>query len=98
MCDDQCTIIGSPHSDIDECIPIMVVWVHVNKTDNIKHTVFNTDIDECSTNGGLGLCQQNCTNTIGSYFCSCNSGYTLGDNQSSCIGKILATCVMINAR
>ena len=32
------------------------------------------DIDECST---TFPCSQNCTNTLGSFQCSCNSGYTL---------------------
>ena len=33
-----------------------------------------TDIDECSGNSG---CNQVCTNLIGSYYCSCNTGYVL---------------------
>ena len=43
------------------------------------------DIDECSTN--KGNCSQLCTNTVGSYFCSCQSGYLLGANNQSCNGK-----------
>ena len=40
----------------------------------IKKLVF-IDIDECiSDNGG---CDLNCTNTDGSYYCSCNDGYIL---------------------
>ena len=35
------------------------------------------DINECQPNGGLGPCSQICTNTIGSFNCSCNTGYTL---------------------
>ena len=46
------------------------------------------DIDECIANGVLGPCQQNCTNTIGSYFCNCSSGCIFGTNESVCIGKI----------
>ena len=34
------------------------------------------DVNECSLNAGLGYCQQKCTNTVGSYNCSCNTGYT----------------------
>lgn len=45
------------------------------------------DINECLQNGGLGPCQQMCTNTNGSFFCSCRAGYMLGFNQSECIGK-----------
>ena len=42
------------------------------------------DIDECTA--GTHQCAQNCQNTIGSYICSCNDGYTLGDNGRDCIG------------
>jgi tolkin protein len=44
--------------------------------------VFFTDRDECAIdNGG---CQHVCKNTIGSYQCSCHSGYTLHDNGHDC--------------
>ena len=40
------------------------------------------DTDECST---ANNCEQNCTNTIGSYECSCMPGYTLEPDLISCI-------------
>eukprot|EP00731_Ephydatia_muelleri_P031796 Em0023g303a len=40
------------------------------------------DINECLTNNGG--CSQNCTNTIGSYYCSCNKSYVLGSDGHSC--------------
>eukprot|EP00731_Ephydatia_muelleri_P031789 Em0023g296a len=40
------------------------------------------DIDECLTN--IGGCAQNCTNTIGSYYCSCNKSYVLGSDGHAC--------------
>ena len=43
------------------------------------------DINECLPNGGLGPCAQNCTNTIGSFYCSCLPGYTL--SGYACNGK-----------
>lgn len=39
------------------------------------------DLNECDP---PGLCSQNCTNTKGSYFCSCNDGYLLEPNKHSC--------------
>ena len=36
---------------------------------------FSADINECLPNEGLGPCAQNCTNTIGSFQCSCQLGY-----------------------
>ena len=53
-----------------------------------NYWVPHPDIDECIPNCGLGPCQQNCTNTIGSYFCSCSSGYNFVANESVCIGKV----------
>eukprot|EP00731_Ephydatia_muelleri_P012416 Em0006g1310a len=42
------------------------------------------DTNECASNGGLGPCQQICTNTVGSHYCSCLPGYTLSANGNSC--------------
>ena len=41
------------------------------------------DIDECAadTDG----CDQGCTNTDGSFECSCNSGYTLSGDGMTCV-------------
>ena len=43
------------------------------------------DINECETaNGG---CEQMCSNTIGSFACSCDVGYRLDSNGLNCSGK-----------
>ena len=58
---------------------------HTNST-VMKMTLTNfcVDINECNeeTDG----CAQNCTNTNGSYTCSCNTGYRLGSDGYSCYG------------
>ena len=41
-----------------------------------------TDINECLS--GNGRCAHTCTNTAGSRTCSCDSGYFLASNQTSC--------------
>ena len=41
------------------------------------------DINECTAN--TDGCQQVCTNTAGSFVCSCNSGYTLSSDGRTCI-------------
>ena len=46
---------------------------------------FISDINECLPNGGLGFCAQNCTNTVGSFDCSCKKGFLL--SGYSCFGK-----------
>ena len=44
-----------------------------------------SDIDECSD--GISGCNQTCTNTIGSYTCSCQSRfYTLNADGHTCDG------------
>ena len=43
------------------------------------------DINECDTdNGG---CDHNCTDSIGSYDCSCDIGYILATDNHGCNGK-----------
>ena len=54
---------------------------------SIRHPnspTFTVDIDECREN--TDGCSQICTNTIGSYRCSCNSGYRLGTDGHTCNG------------
>ena len=45
-----------------------------------------TDINECSDDDSNG-CNQTCTNIDGSYACYCNTGYELGIDDETCIGK-----------
>ena len=42
------------------------------------------DIDECANN--TDGCAQTCTNTVGSYQCSCETGYTLNSDGHACDG------------
>ena len=45
------------------------------------------DVDECLTdNGG---CNQTCTNSEGSFECSCGTGFTLAADSLNCDGKQL---------
>ena len=46
-------------------------------------------MDECAINNGG--CEQMCNNTIGSFYCSCGSGYQLDENGMNCSGKIYWT-------
>ena len=45
---------------------------------------FFTDLNECAINNGN--CGQVCTNTVGSYNCSCNGGYILNGDARTCAG------------
>ena len=48
-----------------------------------------TDIDECSQ--GNGGCEHICTNTVGSYYCTCNTGYLLYNGKHCYGNKIIIT-------
>lgn len=43
------------------------------------------DINECATNNGN--CLQLCSNTVGSYYCSCLTGYRLLADNRTCSGE-----------
>lgn len=42
---------------------------------------------ECDVNNGG--CEHNCTETVASYTCSCYPGYTLQEDEHTCIGKLI---------
>ena len=62
---------------------IQLVKVHV---DVLKHNIVTLciDINECETSGHN--CSQTCTNTPGSYTCSCRTGYK-DNGYGNCTGK-----------
>ena len=62
--------ISCLHTQLTTCMLYMA---------NVSHI----DIDECDvSNGG---CEHNCNNTDGSYYCSCDDGYSL-QNDTKCTG------------
>ena len=44
------------------------------------------DVDECDM--GTDGCAQNCSNTNGSFVCSCGVGYVLADDDLDCLGNV----------
>ena len=49
--------------------------------------IFHLDIDECEE--GTDGCDHNCTNAVGSYFCTCMDGYELESDNQTCTGNNL---------
>lgn len=74
-----------------ECIRLFMPWlyslilpVQLWDLDEFLLWTFFTDIDECTImNGG---CETHCTNSEGSYECSCSEGYALMPDLRTCSG------------
>ena len=49
----------------------------------------STDRDECAL--GMSSCNQICTNTNGSYVCTCYLGYQISPSNPTCVGEPLCT-------
>ena len=52
--------------------------------------VHSSDINECAENSDG--CEQMCTDTDGSFVCSCRDGFRLGSDRRSCDGE----CALFN--
>ena len=59
----------------------------VHEIRNVPVLTLIIDIDECLTNNGG--CNQTCSNTDGSFECSCAIGYLLAADNLDCDGKYL---------
>ncbi|XP_071959435.1 uncharacterized protein [Antedon mediterranea] len=42
------------------------------------------DVDECSNTASTSACSNRCVNTVGSFYCSCPSGYKLQPDKRTC--------------
>ena len=63
-------------------MPRSVILIQITKIISLL------DINECSQ--GNGGCSDSCNNTIGSYYCSCNTGYSLNTDKHNCTGTSCA--------
>ena len=53
----------------------------------ITITLFSADIDECALSD-KGGCEHKCSNYEGGYYCTCNPGYRLMDDDKGCEGTV----------
>ena len=70
----------------------MCMWIIIRHFHIFVQTKFTTDIDECAES--TDMCDPNaeCTNTIGSYNCTCTVGYT-GNGTSCGMEFALVPCI-----
>ena len=69
---------------------VFIVKVCTNSTCMINDLYFQIiDIDECQNDSSNCSQFANCTNTIGSFTCECDIGYTGDAYESSCVGMII---------
>ena len=66
----------------------ITAYSYLRHFDNVRYYIpYNLDADECQL--GLSDCEHICSNTEGSYTCSCRPGYDLALNMRSCEGNII---------
>lgn len=53
------------------------------------------DINECNDNELVHECDHTCINTIGSYACTCDSGYNLNVDGRTCDGGLQSDCFIM---
>ena len=53
-------------------------------------------VDTVECDNGNGGCEHNCTNTNGSYLCTCREGYRLATNGEDCEGTCTCTAQFQN--
>ena len=75
----------------------MYIILYYDKVLECYKSVNNfVDINECNEeNGG---CSQICTNTFGSYDCSCEEGYTLDFNGFNCTGRYIKLYIHVKSK
>ena len=45
---------------------------------------------------GTDMCAQDCTDTVGSYTCSCRSGYMLNSDRRTCMSMLaIIVCMAV---
>ena len=62
----------------------------------LYYVTLHTDINECAGSHG---CSHGCTNTIGSFLCTCPDGLFLSDDERTCEGDYihLVFCVCLSS-
>ncbi len=73
---------GSNCSSVADCVAVEGINYCVCAVGYEGNGQVCDDVDECKSNNGG--CAQTCTNSAGSFACSCNAGYTLAADGKAC--------------
>ena len=67
--------------------PLIIRLVMVIHSFNFRFSLvlILLDIDECGEH--VSGCNQHCVNTVGSYYCSCYTGFQINADQHTCFGR-----------
>ena len=60
----------------------------------VQNYYYLPDINECSE--GTDVCDHNCHNSVGSYYCSCSAGYRLHHDDTTCNSKLEAKLIDVD--
>ena len=74
--------------------PLTIRLVMVIHSFNFRFSLVlvHLDIDECGEH--VSGCNQHCVNTVGSYYCSCYTGFQINADQHTCFGRYTSKPVM----
>lgn len=76
---------GSYHCKCNDGYLISNGFLCKGMTYDVLLTLVFIDIDECAN--GINNCDQECINTVGSFYCECQLGFNLNSSDnSSCYG------------
>lgn len=97
ICDQVCVNTdGSFHCDCEDGFQLVegtnqcegIIILH-DKSSYYCFLLSSIDINECE---GVNDCQQRCENSVGSFTCSCENGFTLSSDGRNCTGiKLIRT-------
>ena len=72
-----------PRSNISQ---VLVLFLSQVPSYFMQYVICSVDINECLTSG---VCSHLCTNTKGSYYCSCPGGLFLSSDRRTCSGTYM---------
>lgn len=79
-------ILDTPYTVMVEHAMVSANCIDVSFLNCLINSLSGIDINECASSTSND-CEHRCTNTLGSYSCSCNSGYRLNSDGRTCGGN-----------